>query len=115
MIEPLVHPTDTEEWLPTISVAPDRSRSDLPRSAKDQDIAFAFFNECWRILKPQGVMTITVPALLSNRGFQDPTHCRFLPAGAFLDLNRKWTEMNGFGHDRVNFDSKGWGASACRW
>jgi len=102
-----LHCSHFVEHIPTVYVAPDGSTSDIPRSAEDKDLFFAFFDECWRILKSGGVMTVIVPALRSNRAFQDPTHRRFLPAETFLYLNRVWREMNRLGHYRVDCDFTG--------
>ncbi|NUN49667.1 MAG: hypothetical protein HUU15_12645, partial [Candidatus Brocadiae bacterium] len=65
------------------------------------------FDECWRILKPGGVMTVVVPALRSNRAFQDPTHRWHLPAGTFFCLNREWRDVNRLGQDRVDCNFTG--------
>lgn len=51
------------------------------------DLLIAFFNECWRILKPNGTMLVVTPALQSVRAFQDPTHRRFLPPQFYPYLN----------------------------
>ena len=44
-----------------------------------QDMLLAFFDECWRILKPGGKITVVWPALQTSRAFKDPTHRRFMP------------------------------------
>lgn len=49
-------------------------------------------------------MTVIVPALRSNRAFQDPTHRRFLPSEAFLYLNREWRVANRLDHYRAKCD-----------
>jgi len=72
-----------------------------------QDFFFAFFDECWRILKPNGIITIIVPAATSTRAFQDPTHRRFIPAEAFLYLNREWRKANRLDHYRVRCHFEG--------
>ena len=66
-----------------------------------QNLFFAFFDECYRILKPDGVMTVIVPSGRSTRGFQDPTHCRFIMAETFLYLAAEWRKMNAPDHYRV--------------
>jgi hypothetical protein len=72
-----------------------------------QDFLFAFFDECWRILKPGGLLTVIVPAATSTRAFQDPTHRRFIPAEAFLYLNREWRKVNQLDHYRVRCHFEG--------
>ena len=73
-----------------------------------KDMLFAFFDESYRILKPNGKMTVICPALRSNRAFQDPTHRRFIPAETFLYMNAKWRADNKLDHYRAtcNFDVK---------
>lgn len=73
-----------------------------------KDMLFAFFDECWRILKKDGRMSVIVPCLRSDRAFQDPTHRRFIPAQMFLYLHAPWRKENKLDHYRVmcNFDVK---------
>lgn len=78
-----------EEWLSTLV---------------GQDLFFAFFDQCHRILRPGGKLRVIVPALKSERAFQDPTHRRFLPMAAFLYLSADWRKMNGLDHYRVRCD-----------
>ena len=42
-----------------------------------RDYLLAFFDECWRILRPGGTMTVIVPNARSNRAFQDPPYRRW--------------------------------------
>lgn len=44
---------------------------------------FVFFYECWRILKPGGLMHIVTPFGLSSAALCDPTHTRYIVPGAF--------------------------------
>jgi len=71
-----------------------------------QDMFFAFFDECWRILKDRGTMEVVVPALESMRAFQDPTHRRFITQATFCYLSQPWRKANGLDHYRIrcNFD-----------
>lgn len=71
-----------------------------------QDMLFAFFDECHRILKPKGTFEIIVPCLESSRAFQDPTHRRFITQATFCYLNKGWRESQKLDHYRVkcNFD-----------
>ena len=41
-------------------------------------------NECWRVLKPGGIMDIVVPYALSHAAFQDPYHVRFFVPESFF-------------------------------
>jgi predicted SAM-dependent methyltransferase len=58
-----------------------------------------FFDECWRILKPGGLMQIVVPNFKSDRAYGDVTH-QWPPftAFSFLYLNRAWREANKLTH-----------------
>lgn len=89
------------------------SQNGLPESAMrkfflGRDMLFGFFDECWRILKKDGKMTVIVPCLRNDRAFQDPTHRRFIPAQTFLYLNDPWRKQNKLDHYRAqcNFDVK---------
>lgn len=93
-----LHCSHFVEHLPMVHVSREGEYRDVPGSTGDRDLFFAFFDECWRVLKPGGLMTVIVPALRSNRAFQDPTHRRFLPSEAFLYLNREWRTMNRLDH-----------------
>lgn len=72
----------------------------------DKDFLFCFFDECHRILKPGGVITVIVPALKSVRAFQDPTHRRFITQETFLYLSKDWRKRNKLDHYRVQCDFK---------
>ncbi len=48
-----------------------------------EDIVF-LMNECFRVLKPGGIMNIRVPYALSHAAFQDPYHVRFFVPESFL-------------------------------
>lgn len=64
-----------------------------------QHTRWAFFNECWRIMKPDGVMRIFVPNWKSERAYGDMTH-EWPPvsAMAFYYLNREWRKQNKLEH-----------------
>lgn len=71
-----------------------------------QDFFFAFFDECWRILKPDAWLTVIVPCLRSNRAFQDPTHRRFICEDTFAYLWNEWRKVNVPQYKvRCNFES----------
>lgn len=69
-----------------------------------QDFLFAFFDECWRVLKKDGVMTVVVPNASSWRAFQDPTHRRFITRDTFWYLNADWRAAQKLDHYRVRCD-----------
>lgn len=58
----------------------------------------AFMNECGRILKPGGKMTIIAPYYSSVRCWQDPTHIRAISEGTFLYYNKAWRERENIGN-----------------
>lgn len=66
-----------------------------------RDALFAFFDEAWRILVPDGWLHIVVPAHRSDRAFQDPTHRRFITAQTFLYMNQEWRTVNRLDHYNV--------------
>jgi ubiquinone/menaquinone biosynthesis C-methylase UbiE len=58
-----------------------------------------FFDECWRILKPGGLMQIVVPNFKSERAYGDNTHCwPPFTTFSFYYLNRGWREANKLTH-----------------
>lgn len=74
------------------------SGGNLPESAEDKDLLVTFFDECYRVLQPNGVLVVRWPALQSVRAFQDPTHRRFVPSELLWYLSKEWREMNKLGH-----------------
>lgn len=72
-----------------------------------KDMLFAFFDECYRILKPGGDLTCIWPSLRSNRAFQDPTHRRFIPLEMLMYLDPGWRKANKLDHYRVNCHFQG--------
>ncbi len=63
-----------------------------------KDFLCHFMDECYRILKPGGVMTVIVPSGRSDRAFQDPTHRRFFVESSFAYFSKQWRDVNGLGH-----------------
>lgn len=58
-----------------------------------------FMDECWRILRPKGKMTVIVPHWNSMRSVQDPTHAwPPLAETSFLYFDRNWRQMNKLTH-----------------
>lgn len=72
-----------------------------------QDLFFAFFDECYRILKPGGKMHIVVPTCRSERSFQDPTHRRFIAQATFFYLSDVWRKTNKLDHYNVKCNFTG--------
>lgn len=64
-----------------------------------------FMDEAWRILKPEGKFSITVPYWSSMRAIQDPTH-EWPPVceASFLYFNKKWREDNKLDHYNIKSD-----------
>lgn len=89
------------EHIPMAYVSPKGEYKLVPDSKDDQDLFFRFFDECWRILTHNGRMLVVVPAVGSDRAFQDPTHRRFFPSETFLYLSRKWREAQKLDHYNV--------------
>ncbi len=60
-----------------------------------QEKRWPFFEECWRILKLEGVMRIIVPSFKSERSMGDMTHEMppVVPM-SFYYLNKAWREAN---------------------
>lgn len=50
----------------------------------------AFWNEMWRIAADECRVVIHGPWFMSNRHYQDPTHCQPLLDEKFLYLDRQW-------------------------
>jgi hypothetical protein len=67
-----------------------------------KDMLLGFFDELYRIMKPEGTATIIWPALKSERAFQDPTHRRFIPSATMAYLSADWRKANKLDHYRVD-------------
>jgi len=72
-----------------------------------QDLLFKFFDEVWRVLVPHGWATIVVPNAFCVRGYQDPTHRRFIVAETFLYLHKPWRVAQKLDHYNVTCDFDG--------
>lgn len=72
-----------------------------------KDMFFAFFDECYRILKPGGVMTVVCPSVKSTRAFWDPTHRRFIDQMTFFYLYREWRVSQKLDHYKVECNFAG--------
>lgn len=67
-----------------------------------QDPLFAFFDELYRILVPDGWAEIICPSARSDRGFQDPTHRRFIVENTFAYFWRDWRVSQKLDHYNTN-------------
>jgi hypothetical protein len=86
------------EHVPLLYAAPGADPTPLPANSESRDLLVLFFDECWRILRPDGRMQVIWPALQSVRSFQDPTHRRFIPGETLSYFSKAWREANGLGH-----------------
>ena len=50
---------------------------------ENYDGFFVFFSECWRLLKPGGLIYVRAPMGVSYPSLSDPTHTRYLTPGTF--------------------------------
>ena len=66
------------------------------------DMLLAFMDECYRIMKPDAWMTITVPSGRSSRAFWDPTHRRFFMQETFCYFSEEWRVFNSLQHYRIS-------------
>jgi SAM-dependent methyltransferase len=64
----------------------------------------AFMDECWRVLKPGGTLTIIAPYYASMRSWQDPTHRRAISEATFLYFNKDWRAANKLEHYGIESD-----------
>ncbi len=62
------------------------------------ELLMKFFQELWRILAPNGKVTILCPQAQNVRAYQDPSHRRFIVPTTFLYLDRDWRAANGLEH-----------------
>jgi len=66
------------------------------------DTLCAFFSECYRILAPDGTMTVIWPSHRSDRAYWDPTHRRFIAPEVLWYLNETWRRANKLDHYQIN-------------
>lgn len=70
-----------------------------PGAGKERlDALLFFFDEAFRVAKPNALFTVQWPALQNVRAFQDPTHRRFIPAEMITYLAREGREAMGVTH-----------------
>lgn len=76
----------------------------VEQGGKKKDMLFAFVDECYRMLKPSGKLTLIFPCATSIRAFQDPTHRRFIPATTAYYFNKGWRQVNRLDHYNADCD-----------
>ncbi len=89
------------EHIPMVYVGPDGAIRSVAQPG-DKDALLAFFDECYRILVPEGWMHVQWPSHRNDRAFQDPTHRRFPTAQTVLYLNEEWRRANRLDHYNVS-------------
>ena len=87
------------EHIPDIEVDDTGKQTDF---GEGQDALFRFFDECYRILIPDGWVFLQWPSLRSDRAFQDPTHRRFIPEATISYLDRDWRVAMKLDHYNVH-------------
>jgi predicted SAM-dependent methyltransferase len=65
---------------------------------------FKFMDECWRILKKGGKMTVISPYYNSVRAWMDPTHKRAISEFTFCYFNKEWRDREKLEHYDVYCD-----------
>ena len=75
---------------------------DIKNEKDDRDGLIQFMDEVYRILKPDGKITIIAPYYKNERAFGDPTHVRFIGDLSFPYWSKKWRDDNKLSHYRIN-------------
>lgn len=76
----------------------------VTHNEKRKEAFLAFFDEVYRILTPEGQITIVAPYWSSVRCWQDPTHRRAISENSFLYVWKAWRESNKLDHYNVECD-----------
>ena len=80
----------------------------IPHGNGSQDPFFEFFNEVYRVMKPNAIAKFVAPYYTSIRAWQDPTHQRAISEATFLYLTKQWRDIpqNDVAHYPIkcNFD-----------
>lgn len=85
------------EHIPAIYV--DATGTEVPMGTPGCcDALMRFFEEAHRVLVDDGWFHVQVPSAKSNRGFQDPTHRRFIVPEFFAYLWREWRQNEKIDH-----------------
>jgi hypothetical protein len=72
---------------------------------------WVFFNELYRVCKPEATCVFLHPYAKHERAFWDPTHTRYIHDQTWHYLSRAWREVNRLDHYHtdVNFELTGGG------
>lgn len=54
----------------------------------------AFFNELWRVLKPNAIATLIIPVWNANGSYGNPTFQEPFYEGSLFFLNKEWRTLN---------------------
>jgi len=74
-----------------------------------------FFNEMYRVLRPEGKATLIFPHWCSNRYYGDPTHCEPFSEMGFYYLSREWRATQA-PHTDKQFNKNGYDCNfECTW
>lgn len=106
IVEHIPHETRMSRHLSPI----DRDGQKRWRELEELDGWFAFFAECWRILKPDGMLTVLCPWGFSTEAIQDPTHTRAIVPETFHYIAAHSTSQTYDYHVPCKFEVTGEGA-----
>ena len=70
-----------------------------------------FFNELYRVMKPGGKCSLTIPHWASNRYYGDPTHKEPFSEMGFYYLDKNWRAQNA-PHTDIQHNPNGY---SCHW
>jgi len=77
---------------------------DIKTEEDKRDGFIQFMDEVYRILKPEGKVTIIAPYGKSTRALGDPTHTRSIVDETFYYYNKEWRELNKLDHYGIKCD-----------
>ncbi len=70
----------------------------IPHGDGPVDGWYVFWNEVYRICKPDAKVTVVHPYGKNNRAFQDPTHRRYIVEETWSYLSQDWLKACGIEH-----------------
>lgn len=97
-----IHTSHFVEHIPMIYWNEGNEMTIIQKDGKSVELFEKFMNECHRILKKGGKLTVIAPYYNSSRCWQDPTHRRAITEATFLYVNKQWREANGLEHCHEN-------------
>lgn len=65
---------------------------------------FLFFDELYRICKPDAKLTFHHPYAKNDRAFWDPTHTRYIHETTWYYLDKTWRQAQGLDHYQAECD-----------